>query len=357
MVQILQCLGDKTGGYDQISNKDALILYCLANGVNIAFAKLIWDDLLMEMKKKHREKVVLYTMFISLLLEHKMQETYKNNEGTPIHTPTFSVNNWELKKGQPKGPPFIAHMLDICNAKGPTEFKAPKPTIQTGELGPVGKKTRAKSGHWKTIPLKTNNPLSKLEVTKGQPLIKEATKTQIGQSKKRKNFVTAKDKNPNQTSVSTHVVTRMHKEDLQVANVQNSLGGTGEVRFDLELSSVESTSKKEPAFSASTIVHSESASGHDASAAFTTEANLGISAPKDSLSQQQGNDDSFNHFIAGTNPSGYIKELFGIESDKDDQRSVGDDDDEIKLEDLTELVKDKDAEAMDLDSPEDDEPI
>nr|GEX90472.1 hypothetical protein [Tanacetum cinerariifolium] len=44
-----------------------------------------------------------------------------------------------------------------------------------------------------------------------------------------------------------------------------------------------------------------------------------------------------------------------MDFDKDDKSYVGDDD-EIKLEDLSELVKDLGAEAMDLDSPEDDQP-
>ncbi|GKE09225.1 hypothetical protein Tco_1412776 [Tanacetum coccineum] len=35
MGQIIQCLSGKTGGLDQISNKDATILYCLANGVQV----------------------------------------------------------------------------------------------------------------------------------------------------------------------------------------------------------------------------------------------------------------------------------------------------------------------------------
>nr|GFB59809.1 hypothetical protein [Tanacetum cinerariifolium] len=188
-------------------------------------------------------------------------------------------------------------MLDICNTKGPTEFKAPKTTLQTKELGPVGKKPRAKSGHKKTIPSMINNPLSKLEVTKGRPFIKEATQT--AQSKKRKKSITAKDKNPNQTLVSTHVVTEMHKEDLQAATVQTSLGGTGEL----------SQLKLIPAYPLLRILYLNN------------------------------------------------KEFFEIKSDKKDQRSISDDDNEIKLEDLTELVKDKDDEAIDLDSLEDDEPI
>ncbi|GJX04077.1 hypothetical protein Tco_0189993 [Tanacetum coccineum] len=39
MAQIILCLGGKTGGHDQISNKDAIILYCLANRVKTEASK------------------------------------------------------------------------------------------------------------------------------------------------------------------------------------------------------------------------------------------------------------------------------------------------------------------------------
>nr|GEV57888.1 hypothetical protein [Tanacetum cinerariifolium] len=35
MAQIIQCLGGKTSGFDQITNKDAIMLYSLANGIHI----------------------------------------------------------------------------------------------------------------------------------------------------------------------------------------------------------------------------------------------------------------------------------------------------------------------------------
>ncbi|GJZ63562.1 hypothetical protein Tco_0619983 [Tanacetum coccineum] len=54
------CLGGKTGGYNQITNKDAIILYCLENGVNIDYARLIWENILAKLKKAKREKVVPY---------------------------------------------------------------------------------------------------------------------------------------------------------------------------------------------------------------------------------------------------------------------------------------------------------
>ncbi|GJW72811.1 hypothetical protein Tco_0132181 [Tanacetum coccineum] len=40
MAWIIQCLGGKTGGFDQITNKDAIILYSLANRINIDYASI-----------------------------------------------------------------------------------------------------------------------------------------------------------------------------------------------------------------------------------------------------------------------------------------------------------------------------
>nr|GEV50052.1 hypothetical protein [Tanacetum cinerariifolium] len=100
------------------------------------------------------------------------------------------------------------------------------------------------------------------------PLPKEAAGTQTSHSKKKKKFIMTQDNNPSQTSGSTLVVVKMCKEVQQAANVQTSLGGT-----------------------ASTILHSEFASRHDALEDFTTEVDHGKSDPKDSLSQKQ------THFI------------------------------------------------------------
>ncbi|GKD99684.1 hypothetical protein Tco_1387668 [Tanacetum coccineum] len=55
MAQIKQCLGGKTRALDQISNKHATILYCLANGVQVDYAKIIWEDLIHKLNKKTRE--------------------------------------------------------------------------------------------------------------------------------------------------------------------------------------------------------------------------------------------------------------------------------------------------------------
>ncbi|GJR63562.1 hypothetical protein Tco_1505724, partial [Tanacetum coccineum] len=51
-----KCLGGKTGGFDQITNKDAIILYSLANEINIDYANIFWEDIIIKLNKRHREK-------------------------------------------------------------------------------------------------------------------------------------------------------------------------------------------------------------------------------------------------------------------------------------------------------------
>ncbi|GJX04316.1 hypothetical protein Tco_0190232 [Tanacetum coccineum] len=80
--KIIQCLGREIGGLDQISNKDATILYCLANGA--------------------------------------------------------------LKPNQTEGPPFTDHMKSICNLDVLVDSKAPKPSSQTEEV-PQEKETQSSS--------------------------------------------------------------------------------------------------------------------------------------------------------------------------------------------------------------------
>nr|GEU53269.1 hypothetical protein [Tanacetum cinerariifolium] len=80
MAQIIQCLGGKTGRFDQITNKDAIMLYSIANGIHIDYANIFWENIILKLKKKQREKVVPYTRFLSLLIMHKMKEDYGTDE-------------------------------------------------------------------------------------------------------------------------------------------------------------------------------------------------------------------------------------------------------------------------------------
>nr|GEV98959.1 retrovirus-related Pol polyprotein from transposon TNT 1-94 [Tanacetum cinerariifolium] len=87
--------GGKTGGLDRISNKDATILYCFTNGVQVDYAKIIWDDLTHKLNKKTREKIVPYP----------------------------SVHNLTLKPNRPKEPPFTNHD-DVSSPSAWRLFKA-----------------------------------------------------------------------------------------------------------------------------------------------------------------------------------------------------------------------------------------
>ncbi|GJT88111.1 hypothetical protein Tco_1069828 [Tanacetum coccineum] len=191
--------------------------------------------------------------------------------------PRWSVHNWALKKDQPKGPPFTDHMLAICTTNEPIVFQAPKSIRPADKMEPEGKKPGAKTRQRrKSVPLTMNNHLSKLEAIKGAPLSKEDTKSQAGHSKRKKKSGTTKGKNLNQPSASTHMVAELYKEALQATSGPTSFGVIGEVRADPQL--------------------------------INSIADPGKSAPKDLLSQQQGNDEgtqnfSFDHIIVGNNPN------------------------------------------------------
>nr|GEX54007.1 hypothetical protein [Tanacetum cinerariifolium] len=172
-----------------------------------------------------------------------------------------------------------------------------------------------------------NNPLSKIKATKSVSLSKEAIGSQVGHSKKRKKSDTAKDTNPSQPLTSNLVVAGMHKE------------------FH-----VKSSSHSNVVFSSSIIIHSESASGHDASADSTAEVGHKKFAPKDLLSEQQetiqtkirtekkaSNDQEFNTSSELTSSDDVTRE--------------------IKLKDLSKLLKNVVIKTMDLDSLKDDQPF
>ncbi|GJT77745.1 hypothetical protein Tco_1044470 [Tanacetum coccineum] len=209
MGQVIQCLGGKTGGLDQISNKDATILYCLANRVKVDYAMIIWEDIFHKLSKKTREKVVPYPRFISLLLEYMMPK-YENKELTINLTQVFSVHNWALKPNQTEGPPFTDHMRAICNLDVPVDPKAPKPSSQTEEV-PKAKRLELKSS-------------------------------------------LAKDKSLSHPSPPTLVVGEMHKEAQQATGSPTSLRATSEDRAHPQLSSghdalADSTAEADPGLS------------------------------------------------------------------------------------------------------------
>ncbi|GJU70988.1 hypothetical protein Tco_1262393 [Tanacetum coccineum] len=137
---------------------------------------------------------------------------------------------------------------------------------------------------------------------------KEPTGSKIGHFKKRKESSLSMDSNPSQPPVFTPMDTGMHKKDQQATGGPTSLGVASESRANTQLSSGMPTfNLNKPIYSASFIIHSEFASGNDASAASTTEVDPGNSAPSDFVPQQHGMNEgtkntSYDHLFAGTDP-------------------------------------------------------
>ncbi|GJY43034.1 hypothetical protein Tco_0431247 [Tanacetum coccineum] len=183
------------------------------------------------------------------------------------------------------------------------------------------------------------------------------------------------DSNPSQPPVSTPVDTEMHKEDQQVTGGPTSLGVTSEERANPQLSSgMSAFNLNKHIYSASFIIHSESASGNDASALSTAEADPGNSAPSDFVPQQQGMNEktkntSYDHLFAGTDPHVIADQTKSVSKGLETvltQPIIGkgassvarqieeETSSTIKLEDLAKLVSHVQPSFKDLDSPEDD---
>ncbi|GJR80246.1 retrovirus-related pol polyprotein from transposon TNT 1-94 [Tanacetum coccineum] len=284
----------------------AQIIQCLGDGVQVDFAKIIWEDIIHKLNKKTRENVVPYPWFISLFWEYMMPE-YDHEDLTINPTQVFSVHNWALKPKQPEGPPFTDHMQAICNIDVPVESQALTTSSKTEMKVPQGKKPRAR-------------------------------KTQSS---------SAKDKSPSHLSSSTPVVGDIHKEAQQAAGGSTYLGATSEEG-----------------------AHPQLSSGCDASVDSIAKADLGKSAPNDSIPSQQGMDEgtknySIDHIFAGTNPSVLIdKTKFARDGLKTAHTNLGTNEEsrsdeilkKINLEDLSDFMQDTRSAFLTPDFPQD-EPI
>ncbi|GJU75183.1 hypothetical protein Tco_1272253 [Tanacetum coccineum] len=181
-----------------------------------------------------RERVIPYPRFISLLLEYMAPE-YANESCTINPTQIFSIHNWALKPNQPEEPPFIEHMLAVCNLAAPNVPKAPKPS-SIAERVPQGTKHGAKPGHKKqSTSSKQPFVYSREAIKCGSSRAPTGSKTDLSQ--KSKESSSTMDSNPSQPSVSTFVDTEMHKEDQQAAGDPSYLGATSEEGAHPQLSS------------------------------------------------------------------------------------------------------------------------
>ncbi|GKD71175.1 hypothetical protein Tco_1325265, partial [Tanacetum coccineum] len=196
--------------------KKSLLPPNLANGINIDYASIFWEDIIIKLNKRNREKIVPYTRFLSLLMMHKMKEGYGDAE------------------------------LVI--------FKALKPSSKA-ERVPQGTKPGAKLGHKNHSTSSKQPSVSNKEATK-DGYSKAPTGSKTGHLKRKKEF-------------SSAIEAR--------ANPQLSSGMSV---FNLN----------EPIYSASFIIHSEYASGYEASAVSTAEVDPGKSTPSGFVPQQQGMD-------------------------------------------------------------------
>ncbi|GJZ27685.1 hypothetical protein Tco_0572332 [Tanacetum coccineum] len=238
---------------------------------------------------------------------HLILSAYNNEELIINPTQVFSVHNWVLKPNQHEGPPFTDHMKDIYNIDVPVDSQAPKTSSQSEKV-PQGKKPRAKSGLGRKYSLKH----------------------------------TFKYPSP-----PTPVVGEMHKKVQQAAGGPTSLRATSKERAYPQLSSgMSAFILIKPVYSASFIFTLSLHQDVMLQQILQLKTDPGLFAPNDSIPSQQdqtksaGNGLKISHTESGTNEESGADEI----SKK------------IKLEDLSDLLKDTRSTFFTPDFPQD-EPI
>ncbi|GJV77889.1 hypothetical protein Tco_1509473 [Tanacetum coccineum] len=247
-------------------------------------------------------------------------------------------------------PPSIDIVRPWFETIGHGEVVPAKGTLKKSLLPPRWS-LEPKPGHKKLSTSSKQSPVSSKEATKGGSS-KAPTSSKTGHSKKRKESSSAMDSNLSQPLVSTPIDTGMHKEDRQATGGPTSLGVTSEAIANPQLSSgMFASNLNKPIYSASFIVHSESASGCDASADSTAEADLRLSAPSDFVPQKQDKTKSVSEGLETvlTQPITGKRVSSNTRQVEEEEAS-----NTIKLEDLAKLVSHVQPSFKDLDSSEDD---
>ncbi|GJR31898.1 hypothetical protein Tco_1108130 [Tanacetum coccineum] len=175
-------------------------------------------------------------------------------------------------------PPSIDVVRHWFPTIGYGEEVSAKGTLKKSLL-PPRQKPGAQPGHKKNLTSSKQPFVSRKEAIKDGSS-KAPIGSKIGHSKKRKESSSAMDSNPSQPPVSIHVDTGMHKEDQQATGDPTSLGVTSEERANPQRSSgMSALNLNKSIFSTLFIDHSEFASGCDASADSSVEADPGLSTP------------------------------------------------------------------------------
>ncbi|GKB82079.1 hypothetical protein Tco_0948974 [Tanacetum coccineum] len=96
--------------------KKSLLPPNLGNGININYASIFWEDIIIKLNKRHREKVVPYTRFLSLFMMHKIKEGYGDAEPVVFKAPKPSSNAKRVPQGTKCWELYILDLVPLDSA-------------------------------------------------------------------------------------------------------------------------------------------------------------------------------------------------------------------------------------------------
>lgn len=120
---IIECLGNKTGSFDQPNHNEKIFAEAVITGRNIDFAGIIFDDLIAKVEDKQREARIPYPRFISMAIARVMKDLYPT-EGSAAEF--ARVGNVFMKTVENTHPPMTPYMLQVLSSN-PEEAGADSP--------------------------------------------------------------------------------------------------------------------------------------------------------------------------------------------------------------------------------------
>ncbi|GJV29362.1 hypothetical protein Tco_1385810 [Tanacetum coccineum] len=117
MQYIIKCLGGMQRSHDQLNGNQRAIVYCLCWGLNIDIANILFSDLILHLHpegaKKERKPNVCYTRYVSLIIEHLLQDTYKNDK--MISLKPYNITTTTFKPTLENETVLTSHMYSVAD--------------------------------------------------------------------------------------------------------------------------------------------------------------------------------------------------------------------------------------------------
>ena len=190
LTHIIQCMFGNTGSHDQANSSQMQMFMSLAEGINIDYALMIYEDLATKVKKNGRPSVIPYTRTIALVMQHILGERYTS---ATHQTPSRIGVSIFAADAKAEVAPLTVHMKKVLSISFPDTYpKIPADTTssQKNEKGASARKDKRKQKGQRSLTTPTATSNTPITPPKGLThALSSTTKTILGVLKKGPHFI------------------------------------------------------------------------------------------------------------------------------------------------------------------------